>query len=118
MMIMDVACLYDLYIHNVLSRKDKKIQRVESLLNSKGFNCVVDSVIIGSLGSVHCKALGVLLILEIKEESGKDYLNGAQDQISLLRNNFRTLDVERPMSSLRKVEFSLLSSHCDFIMKF
>ena len=73
-MIMDVACPYDLYIHNAYQEKIRKYKVVQSLLNSKGFNCVVDSVIIGSLGSVHCKALGVLMNLEIKKLSGKGLL--------------------------------------------
>ena len=74
MMIMDVACTYDLYIDNTYQEKIRKYKVVESLLNSKGFNCVIDSVIIGSLGSVHRKALGVLLDLEIKKLSGKGLL--------------------------------------------
>ena len=46
MMIMDVACPYDLFIDNAYQEKIRKYKVVESLLNSKGFNCIVDSVII------------------------------------------------------------------------
>ena len=72
--IIDIACPYDLYIESLYTKKIEKYKCLKQLLSEKGYYCVIDAIIIGSLGAVHNKALSVLLNMNMNKRKSKGLL--------------------------------------------
>ena len=72
--IIDIACRYDLYVESLHTKKIEKYKCLKQLLSEKGYYCVIDPVIIGSLGAVHNKALSILLTMNMSKRKSKGFL--------------------------------------------
>ena len=55
--IIDIACLYDLYIENLYQSKLEKYYCIRDLLKQHDYKCTIEAIIIGSLGTVHKKSI-------------------------------------------------------------
>ena len=69
--IIDIACPYDLYVESIYTKKIEKYECLKQLLSEKGYYCVIDAIVIGSLGAVHNKALSILLNMNMNKKKSK-----------------------------------------------
>ena len=70
-LIIDVACPYDLYIENTYKYKINYYECLKKILTEAGFEVSVEAIIIGSLGTVHNKALNVLTNQNVNKRKAK-----------------------------------------------
>ena len=61
MLILDVACPYDLHLTELYKLKLNKYTNLQKFIADEFMPCKVDAIKIGSLGTVHKDALGVLM---------------------------------------------------------
>ena len=61
LIILDVACPYDLYLAELYEAKINKYRDLQRYLTTNYMECKVDAIIVGSLGTIHKKALKVLM---------------------------------------------------------
>ena len=73
-LIIDVACKYNLYIENTYKHKINYYQCLKKILTETGFEANVEAIIIGSLGTVHNKALNVLINQDRNKRKAKGAL--------------------------------------------
>ena len=74
-LIIDVACPYDLYIENTYKHKISYYQCLKKIFTEAGFEANVEAIIIiGSLGTVHNKALNVLTNQNMNKRKAKGLL--------------------------------------------
>ena len=74
MTIIDIACPYDLYIENTYQDKIEKYLPLKAYLTSNGFGCEIKAIVIGSLGTVHHKAITTLCELGLSKRPAKGLL--------------------------------------------
>ena len=98
MIILDIACPYDLYLAELYEMELNKYRDLQRYSTEKFISCTVDAVVIGSLGTVHTNALKVLMDIRISKTKRKDY--GAPHHVLLDHGKFGTSDA----SWLRKIE--------------
>ena len=72
--IIDIVCLYDLYVGSLCTKKIEKYKCLKELLSEKGYYCVIDAIIISSLGAIHNKALSILLNTNMNKRNSKGLL--------------------------------------------
>ena len=73
-LIIDVACPYDLYIENTYKHKINYYECLKKILTEACFEAKVEAIIIGSLGTVHNKALNVLTSQYMNKRKAKGLL--------------------------------------------
>ena len=73
-LIIDVACPYDLYIENTYKHKINYYECLNKILTEAGFEANVEAIIIGSLGTVHNKTLNVLTNQNMNKRKAKGLL--------------------------------------------
>ena len=73
-LIIDVACPYDLYIENTYKHKINYYECLKKILTEAGFEANVEAIIIGILGTVHSKALNVLTNQNMNKRKAKELL--------------------------------------------
>ena len=56
MIILDIACPYDLYLEELYQLKSDKYRELQSYIKEKFMPCKIDAILIGSLGIVHKNA--------------------------------------------------------------
>ena len=61
LIILDVACPYDLYFAELCEAKINKYRDLQRYLTTNYMECKVDAIIVGSLGTIHKKALKILM---------------------------------------------------------
>ena len=71
---MDIACPYDLYIENTYQDKIGKYLPLKAYLTSNEFGCEIKATVIGSLGTVHHKAITTLCELGLSKRPAKGLL--------------------------------------------
>ena len=74
MIILDIACPYDLYLAELYEMKLNKYRDLQRYITEKFISCKVDAVIIGSLGTVHTNALKVLMDTGMSKTKAKGLL--------------------------------------------
>ena len=74
MIILDIACPYDLYLAELYEMKLNKYRDLQRYITEKFISCNVDAVIIGSLGTVHTNALKVLMDTGMSKTKAKGLL--------------------------------------------
>ena len=65
---------YDLYIENTFQDKIEKSLPLKAYLTSNGFGCEIKAIVIGSLGTVHHKAITTLCELGLSKRPAKGLL--------------------------------------------
>ena len=73
-LIVDVACPYDLYLTELYELKVNKYRNLQKFNADKFIPCKVEAIIIGSLRTVHKDALGVLMDTGIPKTKAKGLL--------------------------------------------
>ena len=73
-LIIDVACPYDLYTENTYKHKINYYKCLKKILTEAGFEANVEAIIIGSLGTVHNEALNVLTNQNMNKRKAKGLL--------------------------------------------
>ena len=75
--IIDIACPYDIYLESSYNQKMLYYDELKQEIESFGLNCSVYAIIVGSLGTVHIKALDTLQKLKIPKLRSKGFLKWA-----------------------------------------
>ena len=74
MIILDIACPYDLYLAKIYEMKLNKYRDLRRYITEKFISCKVDAVVIGSLGTVHTNALKVVMDTGMSKTKAKGRL--------------------------------------------
>ena len=61
LIILDIACPYDLYLAELYEVKISKYRDLQRYLTTSYMECKVDAIIVRSLGTIHKKSLKVLM---------------------------------------------------------
>ena len=72
--ILDIACPYDLYLSETYEFKLEKYNNLQQLIAKKIMSCTVDAVIIGSLGTVNKNALNILMDIGMRKIKAKELI--------------------------------------------
>ena len=72
--IINTACPSDLYIENTYQDKIGKYLLLKAYLTSDGFGCEIKAIVIGSLGTVHHKAITTLCEHSLSKRPAKGLL--------------------------------------------
>ena len=73
-LILDIACPYDLYLTELYEVKLNKYRDLQRYLTMNYLECEVDAIIVGSLGTIHKKALKVLMNTGMPKSKAKGLL--------------------------------------------
>ena len=74
LIILDVACPYDLYLAELYEAKINKYQDLQRYHTTNYMECKVHAIIVGSLGTIHKKALKVLMDTGMPQSKAKELL--------------------------------------------
>ena len=73
MIILDIACPYDLYMEELYLLKCYKNRELQSYITEKFMPYKLDAIIIGSLGTVHKNAFKAIIDTGLCKKKLKDY---------------------------------------------
>ena len=74
LIILDVACPYDLYFAELYEAKINKYRDLQRYLTTNYMECKVDAITVGSFGTIHKKALKVLMDIGMPKSKAKGLL--------------------------------------------